>query len=263
MVHRDHVLAARLRPADRAPGAAREPADDEVLHRESLGAEPAPDIRADDPDVGWVEPEHQRQPVAVLVGRLGREPRGQPTVRAHSRAVRARLQRYGGHALAGERPGHDDLAPGQDIGPLLGGAGAADVRADVRVQQNPVLDRLTRIRDDRQLLVVDHDEVGGVGGRVLALGEDRGDDVAGEADRVAREDRPVHPLVDSQERRRAERPQVDVGGGEHLHPRQLQRLGDVDVGDPRVRVRGSDEGEDEIVRQRHVVHVAPRATQEA
>ena len=74
-----------------------------------------------------------------------------------------------------------------------------------------------RIDHDRQRVVVDHHELGRVGPGRAVVADDDGDDLADEADDVARDHRPAHLLVQAGQRHGAVGRQVDVGGGEDLH----------------------------------------------
>ncbi len=100
VVHRDHVLAAGLGPADRLAGGARGPPDQDVLGRDALGAEAAADVGRDDAHVLGLEAEQPAQHHLVLVGRLRGDPQRQPPVLTELRGARPRLDRAGGEPLA-------------------------------------------------------------------------------------------------------------------------------------------------------------------
>ena len=72
---------------------------------------------------------------------------------------------------------------------------------------------------DRQRLVVDDDELGGVLALVALLGHDDGDRLADEADDVVGEERAGHRGREHEEVERHRRGEVEVGGGEHAHAR--------------------------------------------
>ena len=80
MLHRDHVLAAALRPADRPAGLAGEPRHENRLDAETLRAEPTADVRGDDAHTVVIEAEKEAQDVTVEVWGLRREPQGRASV---------------------------------------------------------------------------------------------------------------------------------------------------------------------------------------
>ena len=83
---RDHALAARLRPAHRAAELARQPGDQQLLDAGHLRAEAATDVAGDHAHLRRLEPEDPGEQIPVLVGRLRREPGGEPAIRASSAA---------------------------------------------------------------------------------------------------------------------------------------------------------------------------------
>ena len=93
-----------------------------------LAPKPPPTSGRDHPHLLGLEPERGRQPVAVLVRGLGREPDRQPAVVLEPRGGGARLDRAGGDALAGDAARRDHLAA---VEQLLGGAGTRAAQADV------------------------------------------------------------------------------------------------------------------------------------
>ena len=184
MADREHALAPRLRPAHGPAGLAGEPADEDVLGRERLGAEAAADVARDHPHLGRLEPERAREPVAVRVRRLGREPDVEAAVLVDERGGRARLERRRRHPLADDAPRGDDLAALEHVLVRSDGDVRADVRADLREEQRLAAQRLRRVDERRQRVVLDEDELGGVDARGRAVGEHDRDDLAGEADDV-------------------------------------------------------------------------------
>ena len=171
-----------------------------VLAGQALAAEAAADVGGEHPDLPRIDVEDRRQPVAVLVRRLRRQPHRQAVVVLHARRRRSRLDRARRDPLARDRPGGDHLAAVEQL--LVGRrrlALDAHVRADVLEQQHLVLQRLERIGHDRQRLVVDLDQLGGVDASLLARSQHRGDDLAREPDLVGRQEHLVPAIVDSQE----------------------------------------------------------------
>ena len=168
-----------------------------------------------------LEAEHCREPLPVLVGRLRREPGGEPAVGAHLGRSRARLERARRHPLADQRPGDDDVAAVEEVLVVLRLAAACRRRSSPpRGRGAPRRSRLLHVGDDRQRVVVDRHELGRVrtGGAVLA-DHDR-DDLADEADDVRRDERTLHPGRHAERRRRRHGADVDVRAGQDLHARQ-------------------------------------------
>ena len=248
--HRDHVLAAGLRPADRAARPARQPGDEDVLHGQRLRAEPAADVRADDAYVLRLEAEQARQLVAVLVRRLGREPGGEAPVLSDARERGARLERTGRHALADDASrDHHVAAVEQPVDALL------FAEADVRL----VLERALGVDEGVQRLVVDEDELGGVGGAGSGLADDDGDDLAHVADDVGGQQRPRPAVVEPRPAHRRHRADVEIRRREDLRGGR----GGVDPCDARMRERRAHERDVERVLRREVLDVGPLAAQEA
>ena len=100
LVHRDEVLAARLGPAHRPPGGARQRGDDHVLDLQPLAAEPTADVRRHDAHLARLQPEQQAEHHLVRVRCLRRQPDRQAAVVAELRERRPRLHRAGGQSLA-------------------------------------------------------------------------------------------------------------------------------------------------------------------
>ena len=111
-----HVLAAVLDPLDRPPQCDRRPRHQEVLGVElSANAEPAADIRLDEPDARLRQAEQIRQDAAVEVGDLRRSPdrehAGVAVVGGHQTAG---LQRHAGVPLDREALADADIRIGQE-----------------------------------------------------------------------------------------------------------------------------------------------------
>ncbi len=119
--------------------------------------------------------------------------------------------------------------------------------------------------DDRlPRLVLDLDELGGVLGRVAAVGDDDRDRVTHVADVADRERRGQRHLGPEHGVPRLAVPAVEVLPGEHGHDAGggLGRAG-VDGRDRRPRDLAADEGGVEHARHRHVVDVLPVPRQQA
>ena len=132
----------------------------------------------------------------------------------------------------------------------------ADVRPGLGEEQHLARERLLGVDDDGQRLVVHEHELGGVDGFGSTLGDDDGDDVADEADDVAREERPPHPLVEPGNRRRLERAELDVRRGEDLRARAARSAAEASI--PRMRACAygrADEHRVERTRQLEVLDV--------
>ena len=136
---------------------------------------------------------------------------------------------------------------------LSGGA----VRAE---DEGVLLERLVRIDDDRQRLVVDEDRGDAVGGGVAARRDDRRDLLALVHDGVGRQH---HLHVAGEGRHPVELVALQVlAGDDRGDARDLQRLRAVDRLDLRVGVRAADDVEPEHARQDEVVDVLAGAADE-
>ena len=145
------------------PSRRGEPGDEHVLDAEQLGAEAAADIRRDHADVGRLEAEDRRQVVAVLMGRLRREPQRQPAVVAHGGGTR-RGPRAGTRAIRWltSRPGDDDLTAIEEMLVALRRVARADIRPRLGEEQDVAGKRLLGADDGGQRVVVHADELGGI-----------------------------------------------------------------------------------------------------
>jgi hypothetical protein len=187
-----------------------------------------------------------------------------PSAPTYLRRRRPGLERAGRHPPADDGAGDDGVAAVEERLVVVGRAGAGGhVGARVREEQELVLRRLLRVDDDRQRVVVDEDELRRVdAGRPVLADHDR-DDLADEADDVRRHRRPAHLRLQTGKRRRAERRQVDVGGGEDLHAGQLGGRRRVDAVDACVREQRADERHAQRPFDGHVLDVLALAPQEA
>ena len=123
------------------------------------------------------------------------------------------------------------------------------------------LERLERVDDDRQRLVVDEDGGDAVGGGVARGGDDRGDLLGLVHHGV---DRQHHLHVAGQRRHPGQLVAVQVlAGHDRGDARDLERLGRVDRLDLGVGVRAADDVEPELARQVDVVDVLALAADEA
>src|SRR5207244_1784058 len=115
VAEREHVLASRLGPADRAAEAARQPDDEDVFESEaSLRPEAAADVGRYNPHVFLCEAERLGQRVAGGVGDLCREPCGQRASVPRGRTG-AWLERAGGEPLAGDPAGGHDITAVEEL----------------------------------------------------------------------------------------------------------------------------------------------------
>ena len=138
--------------------------------------------------------------------------------------------------MVGVREGGVEVAPVEHARP-------DGVRARVLVQHDLVLERLLAVEDVRQRLVVDLDELGGVARQLASARHNGGDGIAHVTDAAHRE----RVVLDVRARRGREleegiREDRDLVAGERsVDAVQLERLGDVDGLDARVRVRRANE----------------------
>ncbi len=239
--HGDHVLAPRLPPAHRARKSAGEPGDEDLLDAQQLGAEAAADIRRNHANVGRLETEDRRQVVAVLMGRLRREPQRQPPVVTHGGGTGPGLEWARRHALAHQSPRDDGLTRIEEMLVALRRVARADVGPRLGEEQDVAGKRLLGADDGGQRLVLHADQICGIDAYVTTLADDDRDDVTDEPDDVVREEGPPHPLVDPGDGRRLERAQIDVRRREDLCRGKLQSSRGVDLQNPCMRIVGADE----------------------
>ena len=197
MCHRDHVLAARLCPADGTSRPAREPRHEDLLDAEELRPEAPADVGCDDAHLAGLHAEDRREALSVLVRRLRREPERQPPVVPHDGRTRPRLERARGQPLADEAAGDHDVAAVEQRLVALHRVARADVGARLGIEQHVPLERRAGIDHDGERVVVHGDELGGVDTRGARLADDDRDDVAHEADGAVGKERSPHPLVEA------------------------------------------------------------------
>ena len=267
---RDQVAEAVLdplhRPADEQRGRRR---DDVARVDRHLVPEASADVGRDDPDLVLREPRHDREQRAMDVRGLRRHVDrrlagrrvdvGDAPAALERRRMAARVEGVERHHLVGLREG----AVG---GLLVAHLPVVDVVVGlpflvVADDRRAVGERLLRRGDRRQDLVVDVDQLERVACDVGALGDDRGDLLALEADLVGGE----HGLRVARQRRHPRqvvlRHQLARHHGDHA--RQGRGAARVDRLDPRVRDRAPQELHVEHVGQGDVIDVVPAAAEEA
>ena len=265
------VLRAILDPLDGLSGGeAGHHGQDVARIDRHLAAEAAADVVRLDPDLVLGQPGHERQHGTDGVRRLARHVQRQVAVygvpvgdaaagldRGHVDArdvdvlrhahVRLREGRIGGGAVTGFP------VPDVVVGLLGAAVGAQDLRSG--------LERLLRIDDDRQRLVVDEHRRDPVGRDVAVGGHDRRDLLGLVHDRVGRQ----HHLLVAGERGHPVEPRLlEVGAGDHGQDAgDLQRLRRVDAQDLGMGVRAADDVHPELAGQVEVVDVLALAADEA
>ena len=147
------------RPTSRAHQAV----DDVLGVHARLRPETPADIRRDHVDPVRLEAERGGERVAHPVGGLGRGIEHEPAVALDQCGGRPRLERAGRDPLVDDSLADDDLAPVEERVVMAELQGEAVVRADFGVQQHLVLEGVDGIDGDRQRVIVDDDELGGVG----------------------------------------------------------------------------------------------------
>ncbi len=242
------LVGAPLRPLHRPPELARHETEDDVLRVQAdLVAEAAADVLRDETEL--VDPRAQcgRHPdradaghlvIAVerpLAGALVvLDERAGALERRRREAVEVELVDL--HDVVGLGERGVDVAPVEDARP-------DDVRAGVVVEDHLVLQRLRRVDENRQLVVLDLDELGRVARQLPRRGADRGDGLAHVPHATDRE-RVVLDVPARLHGHLEERIGVDrdlVAGDGSVDAVELERLRDVDRDDLRVRVGRADE----------------------
>ncbi len=262
--HPGHVLRAGLAPAHRPSHPFRQPSHERELGvGADLRAEPATHVRGDHPQPRGLDAQPARDLVARGLGVLRRAPQRQPPVVAPLRRGRARLERRGGEPLVDQLGRDHRVAPVEQV--LVEGLVQPEaehgVGARLLEHQHVVASRVPHVDHRGQRVVVDGDELRGVGPLVGLLGEHGHDRLADEADLVGREEGPQHRVV--ADRRRLHRLEVDLGTGHDVdHTRRRTRLRDVDGRDPGVRHGAAHEREVQRPRQRDVRGVGAAAGEE-
>jgi hypothetical protein len=243
-------LAAARRPADGPldlPG--RPGADRLLVVEEDLGAEPAAHVGGNDPHLVLGDAQHEgghEQAVHVWVLR------GYPESEVAGGVL---VARHAGPRLhgVGHQPLVDDALLDHDVGLLEGGlrlGGIADLPAERHVVRRHLVDLGRALlggalggRHRRQRLPVHRDQIGGVVGGVLALGDHHRDRIAHVAGGLAGQRRVRRDLQLGQEPAAGQR--VDPGhvlaGEDGDHAGMRLGLGDVDAADLRVAVRAPHE----------------------
>ena len=175
VVHGHVALAAGLGPLDRPPELAGDQDGQHLFGRHlQLRAEPAADVRRDNPQVLLRDPRHQGQHDAENVRDLGRGP--QRELAAHARADhRARLHRRRDQPLLAVGALQDDRSV-MERGVHVALAEQKVVAQVARLVHlgRAVLQRRPHVEHRRQRLVVDLDGVQRVRGRVTVPGHDAG-----------------------------------------------------------------------------------------
>ncbi len=240
-----HVLGAGRCPADRSTDLLREEAEEQLLRvHPGLGPEAPADVGRRDPDLFLVHPvpggEHRSVGMHTLARRVVDQAVAVPPRSGDSGFDRAR-----GQALIGDRRLDDDLVGDEwRVGAAL--VVVDRVRSVLGVEHGGIAERGVETHDGGERLVVDEDELGGVGRCSVALGNDGDDRFADEArDGVGQH----RSFGRRREHRQVAGNWAHVGGCEvsGRHDRQhagcLQRFTDVDVGDLGVRHHRRHEGD--------------------
>ena len=265
------VLGAVLDPLDRL--ARDDRADDraDVARIDGdLVAEAAADVVGHDPDHVLGQAGDLRVDGAVEVGGLVAVVDVELTrLRVHVGDHAAGLERRRVAARIDHVPLDDDVGLGEDAVALLRVAGLPERAGEVvglvglvvADQRRVGVERLARVDDRGQRLVLDVDQRQRVARRVAVLGDDEGDLLALEADLVAGE----HGLgVVGDRRHPGEAERLEVLGGDHPeHLGVLERLRGVDREDLGVRVGAAQDRAVEHPRQHDVVEVGALAADEA
>ena len=183
------------------PDLARQHADQQFLAvAPDLGAESAADVGCQDPHLVGRDPGRLGDRIACALGVLGRQPHVQATVDPRRRAT-AWLERARRNPLVHDALVDDDLAALEELRTGVGRAAhvhrvehgvAAGGLIDVGVARQ----RLLEVDQGRQRIDVGDDGLGGVGGLLVRLGDDRRDRFADPAHLVGRQQRAGHARVE-------------------------------------------------------------------
>ena len=189
-----HRLAAGLLEPHRPAHLPRQYADQQFLAvAPDLGAEPTADVGRQDPHLIGLDPCGRGDRIARALRVLGRQPHVQAPVDPRRRAT-ARLERARRDALVHDALVDDDLAALEELrtgvrraahGHRVEHCVAAGGLVDVGVARQ----RLLEIDQHRQRIDVGDDRLGGVGGLLVRLGDDRRDRLADPPHLVGRQQR--------------------------------------------------------------------------
>lgn len=246
-LHRQHRLAAGLRPGDRAaeqPGGG----DDRAVGvgDAGLAAEGTADVGGDHPHLALLQAGELHEQVARQVRLLGRDVRRQLDVAGRSRVGQDRvaLERCGGDPLVLDPGAHHHLGAGKHVARVVGVDrvdGLGDVGAQLgELQRRAGRQRRLHVDHQGQLVVVDVDQLGGVDRLRSGLGHHQRDRVAHVAHHAVRQRGVTDPVVDHRER--WHRGGAECRHGVHgEHAGCALGFGGVDAADPGVRDRAAHE----------------------
>jgi hypothetical protein len=271
VIRRHEMLAPILDPLHRPREAHRGPRDQQVFGVElAPHAEPAAHLQLDEVDqvLGMAQEVGQHAPVEMR--ELGDPPQSQQArAGVERRRQAAGLQRDAGVSLDDEMLAHARVGRGHGGGRIalarlepVHHVSAQDVVEHGRV----VPDGPARVGDGGQGLVADLEQVDGILGDVPAVGDHEGDRLSHVADAVPGE-RPlqaggVADPVPGPCRNTGD--VAEVGGGHDGHdPRKVERAVGVDGAEPRVGVRGPEDGGVEHAGEPEVGRVRAAAHQQA
>ena len=240
-------LGTRLDPLHRSRGHARQRRYEVVLRvRADLAAEAAADVRRDHAHLALLQPQRAGHEQADEVRVLARQPHGQLLVEAFVLGQHAPgLHRNWSDPVLEDPLLHHDvrfLERGfRQVEGRIGEVPANVVRSALMRLRGALRERLFEVHDRGQLVVVDLDQVGRVGGLAFGLREHHGDDLALVGDLFFGDREPLgHVLLLGHEsRRRRMRPRklaLEVARGVNADDAgRLAGVGDVDALDVRVR----------------------------
>ncbi len=237
----------------------------EVLDvRRRLRSESATDPRADDTQLVGIEAQHRAVGGVERVGRLVRDPAGEPAVGRDGQDA-VGLHRDARQALAHHRQLGDDVGPFERVGVVAFGERGAEahVRAVLGEEERCVArHRIGSGQDRCQRVVVDDHLLGRVARLGSSLGDDRGHDVADEPHLLRREHRTVQRLRHHHELLEGREGEVVVARVDGHHARHRRRAAGVDRQEVGVGDRGTHERDVEHVGLDEVVDVLPRSCQQ-